>query len=536
MAIWRFSRVPSGALLWTCLLLGTWLSPRGAQAEGFEVSSLGARANGRGGANFVGGDSPMGMFYNPAQIARLPGHHAAAALHLHFSERCMTRVQVDESTDPPSAGETFPEVCSEGPATVLPQVAATLRPAEGLTIGLGVEVPVAAFRDFHLGDPDTGTLDGDPDGEPTPTRYLLVQEKLLQLFLTAGAAYEVTPQLRLGASFGWGITKLDFTNAAFSRIETSTEIFGFEAPITARADALNRLEGTDAFVPRLNVGAWAKPVEDLPLELGLSYQWTGNVKTDDATLHLLGYNAEADTPIGTLTPELDAEGTVHGVGIDVPQTSRLAFGARYAQELDTPADDVGDRLSTERFDVEADLVLTFGKRVDRFRVDLPDDATLDATATVDVPVLGPMTLPTTVELPDEIALEHRWKTQVGFRLGGDYTVVPGVFGVRAGLSFQSHGVKRGYEQLDFTPFRRTGIHLGATVRIAHRVDASLAYAHIFQRTVENEPADARYRRAATVTDEEDPDAEPTDEDAAIVNAGTITGHTHLLMLELAAHF
>lgn len=487
------------------------LGPRPAAAGGYELTSAGARANGRAGANHVGSDSPMGLFYNPATLAgQESGYHVTGSLHMHFSERCMQRVEVVEDDEGNrSEGETFPTVCSDGSPTVLPQLAFSKDLADGLTLGAGVYVPPAAFRSVQYGNPET-VMAG---GQPTPTRYLLVEADLLQAFPTVGAAYELHPQVRLGAAFGWGITKVDFVNTAFSRVTVLDTPLG---DIDATADARNAIHATDAFVPRLNFGVWAQPVKDLPLELGLSFQWTGDVKTDEATLDLESFNSE---PI-----DADAEATIEGVGFEVPQTSRLALGARYAMPLDKPVDDVGDRLSSEVFDVEANLVLTFGKRVDSVFVDIPDDATL--TAEVPVPGVDDVI----VDLPDEIAIEHRWKTQVALRLGADYNPLPGLLGLRAGLSFESDGVQKGYEQLDFTPFRRVGLHLGATVRIASMVDLSVAYAHIFQPDNELGVQDAQFRR--TVGGNEP----PLESDATVVNAGTITSDYDVLIVEGAAHF
>src|SRR5690606_21113178 len=114
------------------------------------------------------------------------------------------------------------------------------------------------------------------------------------------------------------------------------------------------------------------------------------------------------------------------------QNWRLAFGARFADKLaGGPVDEVGDRLSSERWDVEMNIVLQGNKRVDSFLVDLPDDAT----------ILG------IVDLPDTLSLAHKWKNQLIVRLGGDYNPIPGVLGLRAGFSYESDGVTDGFEQL-----------------------------------------------------------------------------------------
>jgi long-subunit fatty acid transport protein len=496
--------------------------PSPIEAQGYELTTAGARANARAGANHVGGDSAMSLFYNPANIGRDGARYGVAgALHMHFTNRCMTRVGVVETNGDREAGDTFPEVCGEGPPAVLPQVAFTMRLTDGLTLGAGIYVPPAAVRRVRFGDPEAVTFDPNGDAIPTPTRYLLVEQQLLQLFPTVGLGYEVNPRFRIGATFGWGITKIDFTSTAYSR--TEVDVIGFDLA-TAHTDARNRLQATDGFVPRLNLGIWGQPSEDLPLELGLSYLWTGNVRTNDASLQVDTVRTDIEPAwIGAIVGDIEGSGRIDDVRLRVPQTSQLAFGLRYAEKLATPVGELQDRLSTERFDVELNVVLTFGRRVRQYNVELPEGSAL----VVPVPIVGD----TEVPLPEEINLDQRWRTQVALRLGGDYAIIPGTFAVRGGLSYVSNGVQGGYQQLNFQPFRQVGLHMGGTYRVAGFLDLSVAYAHIFQPDVNVSPQQANLRR--TVGGDADPE---NPQDAEIVNAGRFTGRHHVLIVEAGARF
>jgi hypothetical protein len=508
-----------------CALGCAWALP--ARAGGFELTTHGARANGRAGAVTAGGDSPMSLFHNPANIGRDAMPFAlAGSLNLHFTHRCMQRVEVVETEDGRQEGGQLPEVCGEGPPGVVPQLAFSMRVTDRLRFGAGIHVPPVAERRIRFGDPDTVTFDSNGVPIPTPTRYLLVEQDLLQLFPTVGFAYEPHPRVRLGATFGWGITHMDFTTTTYSRVQVNTVI---PVDVTAVADARTRLEGTDGFTPRVTLGAWSQPIEAVPLELGASFTWTGTVRTNDATLHLDSVHTRLEPAFFEDLVDLDAieaSARIDGVRVRVPQTSQLAFGVRYAQPLASPADDIGDRLSTERFDVELGVVLTFGRRVDRFTVDLPSGAQLV------VPSPDPLLAgDTVVELPERFEVEHRWRTQVALRLGGDYNVLPGVLAVRGGVSYESHGVQRGYPQLDFQPFTRVGLHVGGTWRLAGRVDLSVAYAHLFQPDVNVSVQDAALRRGVGG------DADPQNpEHAAIVNAGRFSSRYNVLVLEAAARF
>ncbi|MBC7171295.1 MAG: hypothetical protein H5U40_02650 [Polyangiaceae bacterium] len=501
-----------------------------AHAGGFERTSPGARANGRAGADHVGGDSPMSLMYNPANILVGSGlFRIEGALHLHFSERCMQRNEVNEDpgTGERTAGTVHPNVCSEGGASVIPQLAASLRVLDKLAIGFGVYVPPAASRVMHFGDPETGRYDPDGQGgdDPvlTPTRYLLIEQELLQAFLTTGVAYQPHERFRIGATFGWGFTKVDYASASFSR--TPITVSGIRL-LEAESDVHTALEALDAFVPRIQLGAWGQPIRDLPLEFGASFHWTQNVKTSNGTLNVRTLETRLPAWAQALVTEpIEAEGTIEGVRLEAPQISTLNFGVRYAKKLTSPADNIGDRLSTERFDIELDVIAAFHSRVQQFTVTPPPGAGLDV-APPEIPLLE--VDPIRVNLPEQIALQKQWRSQVHVRLGSDVSVIPGVLALRAGVSYESRGVKSGYENLDFQPLTQVGLHMGGTVRLWNRLDLSVAYAHIFQPAVTVGIDEAQYRR--TVAGDPDPG------DDTIVNAGRFTGRSDILIVQAGASF
>ncbi len=503
-----------------------------AEAAGFERTQAGARANGRAGADYVGGDSPMSLFYNPAnlivgnQTVRLEG-----ALHLHFSERCMTHLPVTETFDDDdnvtgrSAGTPDPTICSEGGVGTIPELAASFRVSDKLALGFGVFVPPAATRAFSLGNPDTvrypNDADGDGEDDLTPTRFLLVQQELLQLFLTVGVAYAPNDRFRIGGSFGWGMTKVDYASASFSRVPVTA--LGIQL-LTAEANARTALSGFDGFLPRIQLGAWAQPFEGIGLETGATFQWTQDVRVGDAELNIRTVDTYIPPPFDALVGgDIAAENTISGVGLHAPQTSSLAWGIRYAHKLPEPVDNIGDRLSTERFDVELDLVATFARRMTQFEITPPADAQLN----IESPIPGVVD-DIVAELPDRIVMQKRWRSQLAVRVGGDVSIVPGLLAVRTGFHYETHGVQRGYELLDFQPFQQFGWHVGGTLRLFHRVDLSIAYAHIWQPTVTLDENEAQYRRIAA--------GAPEPGDSTIENAGTFTGHSNILILQVGASF
>lgn len=485
------------------------------------MTPAGARANGRAGSEFASGDSAMSLFYNPAGLALVNAPATIdGAFHLHFNRRCYEGFEVDESTSPASTSSTYPEICGDTGLTLLPELAATVRLRDDLVLGLGVYVPTAGARHITFGNVDTGEFDSDGSGPaaaiPSPSRYQLMESELLQLFLTAGVGWAPHPRFRVGGSFGWGITKISFSNAAYARADVVSGV------ITAYSDARSALDGLDAFVPRLSLGVSGEPSTRVPLTFGASFQWTGDVRTESATLAVHGLSMRIEPQwIGDLVGELDVDALVKGVGVRVPQTGQLAFGVRYADRLDQPADGLGDRLSNERFDVELGVALLLAKGVDAFRVDLPDDAE------VVVPSPLPAILPDQqIALPDEIRLDHRWQNQVALSAGGDVNPIPGVLGIRGGIRYETSGVRHGYQQVDFTPFRNVSFHLGSTVRVASRLDLSLAFAHVIYPDVTVGPTEARVRRIVSG------DSDPNDPaEATLANAGIYRNRLTSLMLE-----
>ncbi len=481
------------------------------------MTPAGARANGRGGADYASGDSAMSLFYNPAGLATVQtAGSVVGGLHLHFNRRCYRAADVDESTTPPSALSTQPEICGDTGFTLLPELAGSWRVRDDLVLGAGVYVPTVGARHITFGDVATGEFDPDGSGSiPAPSRYQLMESELLQLFATVGAAYAPHPRIRVGGTFAWGLTTVDFSNAAYARVNV------VDGLITAYSDARSALEGIDGFVPRLSLGVSGEPFRELPLTFGASFLWTGDVRTDGATLRVHGLSTRIEPQaIGDLVGELEADATIRNVAVRVPQTSQLAFGVRYAHRLDTPADGIGDRLSNERFDVELGVTVLFASAVDTFAVDLPDDAE------VIVPSPIPIVPEQQIALPDTISLAHRWKNQVALSLGGDYNPIPGVLGLRAGLRYETSGVQHGYEQIDFTSFRNVSMHLGATVRVASRVDLSLALAHVRYPDVTVGPDEARIRRIVSG------DADPNDPaEATLANAGLYRNRMTALMVE-----
>jgi hypothetical protein len=257
------------------------------------------------------------------------------------------------------------------------------------------------------------------------------------------------------------------------------------------------------------------------VEFGLQFVWTGDVQTDDGNLRLRNLYTEyypAALSAGFQQPALDVG--FKKTAVRVPQNSVLSGGVRYAKKLGSPIGKFGDRMGSELFDIELDYVMTFA-RLDSVDVAPP------AGSQVQVPSPSPLEQPVTLDVPAKIRIAHAWQNQFGIRLGGDYNILPNVLAVRAGHSFESSGIEAGYGQLDFTPFKRYGISVGATVRISDLIDISAGYAYFIIPDVENSVSEAAIRRNVS--------GMPRPGEDEIANAGTITQTAQSFIVELGVH-
>jgi long-chain fatty acid transport protein len=484
------------ALRVTLVFTGLLMMPTAALAGGFEYQATGAPALGRGGAYAAGVDDPFALLTNPAQLSAVPGMQLAGGVNLAFYNSCFARAGNYPAGGQAWSGEAYPQVCNGAAPFPAPHIVFAFQPIEKLGIGVGI-LPPAGIANVRYGRDDGTMLGPDGDPWPTPSRYLLLERNTPLFFPTIGASYEVLPWLRVGASFGWGIALTSFA--------TTISGFGTEDPF---ADVTARASGADTFVPRVGGSVNMTPHDNLDIMLG--FMWTRDIRSS--------VDLELDND---LLPE--AEKNIDGATLITPQPWQLSFGIRYADRIrprDTPAKGgrlldgrVNDRMTNERWDIELNVVYERNSNVDYIRVAMPVAA--DGTRPS---VLGN-------EL-DDVILPQNWRDQIVFRLGGDYNVVPGVLALRGGLSFETNGVTRGFEQLSFRPGQRVGVHGGFTYRIAHRVDVVLAYAHIFEQTIDLTMGEAQLEA----------DSPLGDEGGFTTNAGRFSSHYNVVSLGLNAYF
>ena len=161
-----------------------------------------------GGLSLVGPATahPASVFYNPATLTLLPGHHAFLDGTYRLGIGSAARRQTTAETGAPTAGSSSQDLREQFPQLFL-----------GLTSDLGSETVVVsvilhtpyAYRYSYLRGPSEGSL-FDP-GAQGPTRYHAVDFTLFHLYVTPAASFKLADFLSVGVSFSYVFGLLDYS-------------------------------------------------------------------------------------------------------------------------------------------------------------------------------------------------------------------------------------------------------------------------------------------------------------------------------------
>lgn len=503
-----------------------------ARAGGVETPGTGTRSLGRAGAWRARTNSALALHLNPANLALLSGTNAELTLNLGALNACFDRTgtaRADSdgmsrlpSLEPSTSDTVFgqsddyadiqsPIVCNENQLALVPQLAVTFRPHPRVGIGFGLIAPNSPASARQFGDGNVSVPSGEsPTGRlPSPVRYDIVSSDILLVWLAAGVGVQVHPRVRVGASFGWGFASVEFLTTAAPTMGESLAI-----------DILSQLRARDLFIPRVGLSIAAEPIDGLDVTAG--YTFIDRVDgSGDLRLRSM-YFATDETRLALAFPNtMPGLDRTFPVNLDVPLASSVNFAIRWAQLRDRSNSrrrQDRDPMTDEVFDIELDVVVTLANVVDAQRVTPRGDPSMvDINNRLDTGLPG-----VTITSAPELTLIQNWKTQVTLSLGGDYNVIPGKFAVRAGLTYESSAVPRGYERLSFMPWDRIGFAFGATFRI-NSFDLSLAFMHLHWFTRENSEASARTTQT-TLTG------------GNIISAGRYTVSANSLSIGAGVHF
>ena len=496
-----------------------------AKAGGYEFPGDGARAIGRGGAFAAKADDPMAIVVNPAALASLPGTQLWLSGHFLFAKDCFNRNVAGETpdgtttppawdagwgTNPNSANPdgsiNYTEVCNEKKTrfTPIPAFAVTWRISSKIGMGLGL-MPPNSERRQRWGDSSYSVTTGSgssqeysgyvaaPPGSvgsniapandplvplnngqdllPASSRFLLVERDVIVAYPTFAVGAKPFRWLQIGAAFGWGMAGVTLV----SNIKTGET---GEAPSILEGQV--RLQGRDWFAPRVSASIHFIPHDNVDI--------VGVFRWDDAVRAKGNLSAKVPAFDGSVLSGLN---TLEGKGTLVaPRPWWVTFGIRYADRISPRPDDpdapgratgkVEYQMSSERWDLEVDVVYEKSSVVDNLTIDVQD---LSPSQTGDVVI------------NTSVNIGHHWQDQLSIRVGGDWNVAPGTVALRGGFSYETSGFtgigsrtsKGG--TIDFMPGQRFGFHVGGTWRIpgvpGRRFELSGAFSYFWMTTHNN---------------------------------------------------
>ena len=507
-----------------CLIFSIFLMfPCLSNAGGTGYAGAGSKGLGRAGAFAVKADDTSALLYNPANLAAIPGVQFGGGTHISFSNSCFDRYGTygdDElheggelelttpeyasvygsGTDEDIMNTEFPNVCNSGSAQLVPDLGLTWRVHPKVGLGVGVVAPpgvaTSKFGKMDSATRKLGIVRGAGGGLPAPTRYMLLDMEQSAFFPSIAIGYSPIPILRMGLTAGWGIVL----------IKQNTLVKPLQGEWFS-TDILTQLDLKDTFLPRLTVSFQVVPIKKI-LETMTYFTWQDDVNAKGSISYTTGYYSIAEggyidkakaTKVNFNLPQPWQAGL--GIRVIVPRdVDESTLKAREAKKKPT------DGMLTEIADIELDVIYEINRRVD------------SAIITQESVYVQPFIEPGELELPRKNIHHFVWKDQVSLRLGSDINVVPDRLALRLGFHYETHGVVDGWEQLNFMPFQRVGIHVGATLRV-WRMDINLGYGFIYQFPVELRRGQAKQTQVVASL-ERGP--------GTIVNQGTFTSSYHVI--------
>jgi len=452
-------------------------------SNGLDSPGAGVLQMSRGGAWLARADNPLSAYYNPAAMAFNPsGVHLGA--QLLFRSQCFDRL--DASGNRPTPGgniSTAPPdpVCADISPFPNPQLAATFRIHKQWAVGFAFVTPHAAGSAKWPTFIEYANSAGFVDPRPAPTRYMLLDSKTLGAFPTVSVAFRPIEELSIGAGFSWGFATYSFSNMAEAISAARCPDLGAPCPSNGNLqpdeytfDIRANISGADAFIPGFVVSALYAPLEFL--DVAAWYRFSDAIRSSFDLETLAPYYTDQGNAENPAAETTSVENAGH-FKIAVPMEARLGIryhhprnGGEGQDWLTKHGDWARDGWAQDLFDVELDLTWAHNSAVDRIEIIMNEPYQINGTGTGQVPI--------------DASQPRQWKDVLGVRLGGEYVPVPDLLAIRAGGFFESRGVNADYVNIDFQLSERTGVALGAGVRLGP-VDINLGYQHTFFFTIDN---------------------------------------------------
>lgn len=509
-------------------------SARARASNVLEYPEEGTEATGRGGAWIARATDPIALATNPAGLAGQP-LRLSVGEDLAFRRACFTRLKASSDTtdDGVSPGAEYPRVCDDAGPLPVGYLAMAIPIGRRFALGAGIVTPHGLPR---------SSWPMFVDGRPAPQRYMLLESTALMAVPTFGAAAEILPGVRVGASVGWGVAWVRTSAAAPGLRQDGMRPEDNDAKITIHA--------VDLFVPRGAAGVLASVGRfvDLggALHVSAPIEARGDARTEAGAFSSRAAAgdgaaiAHGDTSMSDCgQPGGSACGDGDNARLTIPIPMDAALGVRV--KIPRPGADAASRdpLESELGDVELDVTWANDSVIDRYGVRFPGQNGVGT-----IPVVG-----TAGTLPPNADTARRFHDVVGARVGGDAAVVPGVLALRGGAFVEPRAAAPGFAGLEAISGARVGLSLGATARIhaprGAAFDVSIALLHVFVADVTQSDPGADGTRAITGTRCDAassgptgpcPDGAPPYHTKWPVALGTLTGGLDVLSVGAAYRF
>jgi len=462
-------------------------TPSAHASSVLEFPDNGSEQMARGGAWIARASDPLAAFYNPAGLA---GQQTGLTLQANISiaHRCFRRTyaQSDTTLDPLAGAATgnyaYPKVCAEDTPFPNPQIGFNWRLTDKIGLGLVLLGPSAVGK---------AKWPEFVDNKPSPQRYLLIDADLLFLTPTIGAGFEVADNIRIGASFQWGIAaRVHFSNASMAVNQNTSD------PTTN--DVRAQIDAKQIFVPGFTLGGLWSATDNI--DLAAWYKWSAPIdakgdvttyvpyftnKVANGDLHgvQMGDSSLPNCGDPNVKDNRCGNGDNGNIKVNIPMEAKL--GVRYHQpRAGAPQKKhVRDPMSQDLYDVELNLTWANNSVFDNVTLRFPADANGNGI----IPIHGI----TGGTVPPNADVAHNFKDVFGVRVGGDYNVLPDQLAIRGGAFFETRAQDPQYQNIDLMGAERFGLALGGTYRLRmgpekkNALEFSLGYGHIFVGTLSN---------------------------------------------------
>jgi long-chain fatty acid transport protein len=454
----------------------------------------------RGSAWVARADDPLAAYFNPAAMAFQPtGVHLGAQLLMRRS--CFTRLGSDGMPVAPNALQNAPllagqaqpmdgsivpqdQVCAPATPFPNPQVAAVFRVANRIAVGLAVVAPHSSgASNWGESLPYTDSF-GNQITTPSPQRYLLVSSNALIVFPTLSVAYAPLDNLSFGAGFVWGIGSVDFVT--FAETLPTAPGAGMLPTDHSGGDVRAELKAKDLFIPGVVLSALWMPTSNLDVAAWFKWQDALKASTD------LSLTGQYWKPTGALNSPLftnnyPGAGTI---SFQIPMEAKLGLRFHLPRKdavarpgwASAPGRKVRDPMSEDLFDLELDFTWANNSAASALGLQFHSNPPVMGE-TVTTNCIGPPGA-CVGGVPVNGTIPQNWKDVVGFRLGGDFVVIPNRLSLRTGAFYEIKGQDASYLSLNFDLAQRIGVAGGGTVRLGP-LDLSVGYQHTFWGTLDN---------------------------------------------------